>query len=98
MSSQANGCRKYAAKLLLRQGIIQTKFHPVSVKEIKVALDRMSAPERAQVQGHLRILRWKESPQLAERLTHAHAEMDTGRKITSEAVEAHLQQLRDTKK
>jgi hypothetical protein len=70
----------------------------VSIKEIKGELDRMSAVERAQVQGHLRILRWKESPKLAERLTQAHATMNEGRKITSEELEAHLQQLRTKQK
>lgn len=82
----------------MRQQVIPASFHPVSVKEIKVELERMSAQERAQVQGHLRILRWKESPKLAERLTDSHAMMNTGRVITSEKVEAHLQRLRAVKK
>ena len=70
----------------------------MSVKEIKVELDRMSAPERAQVQGHLRILRWKESPDLSGRLTRAHEAMEAGRKVTAEEIEAHLRQRRAAKK
>jgi len=70
----------------------------VSIKEIKSELDRMSAVDRAKIHGHLRILRWKESPTLAERLTQAHTAMDQGRKITAEEIDAHLVQLRAKKK
>lgn len=70
----------------------------MSINEIKVELDRMSAAERAQVQGHLRILRWKESSNLSERLTQIHAKMDSGKKVTAETIEAHVLQLRTKKK
>jgi len=69
----------------------------MSVNEIKGELDRMSASERAQVQGYLRILRWKENPSLADRLTQAHSKMDEGGKITADRVERHLDRLRNTK-
>jgi len=69
----------------------------VSVQQVKTELERMSATERAQVQGYLRILRWKESPGLTERLANAHRAMDAGRKIGPEQVDAHLSRIRAQK-
>ena len=59
----------------------------MSVQEFKAGLDNMTGMERAQVAGHLRILRWKETPGLADELARAHAAMDAGRKVTQEQVE-----------
>lgn len=85
-------------KVALARNDASNQVSPVSIQEIKGELDRMSAVERAQIQGHLRILRWKESPKLAERLTQAHATMDEGRKITSGEIDTHLLQLRAKRK
>lgn len=62
----------------------------MSVREFKMALEQMTAAERAEIAGHLRILRWKETPNLAEQLGRAHAQMDAGHKVTQEEVERHL--------
>ena len=73
-------------------------FAAVSVQEFKAALDRMSAAERAQVAGHLKILRWKETPGLADQLARAHAAMDEGRKVSQEQVEQFVAARRASKK
>jgi hypothetical protein len=70
----------------------------MSVQELKVSLDQMSAIERAQVAGHLRILRWKETPGLADELARAHAAMDAGRKVSQERVEEFVAARRAAKK
>jgi hypothetical protein len=70
----------------------------MSVQELKGSLDQMSATERAQVAGHLRILRWKETPGLADELARAHAAMDAGRKVSQEQVEQFVAARRATKK
>ena len=69
----------------------------VSVQEFKAALDHMSAPERAQVAGHLRILHWKETAGLADELARAHAAMDAGRKVSQEQVEQFVANRRAAK-
>ena len=60
----------------------------MSVQDLKAALDQMSAIELAQIKGHLRILRWKNTPGIAEELARAHAAMDAGKKVTQEQWEA----------
>jgi hypothetical protein len=70
----------------------------MSVQELKGSLDQMSAPERAQVAGHLRILRWRETPGLADELARAHAAMDAGRKVSQEQVEQFVAARRAAKK
>jgi hypothetical protein len=69
----------------------------MSVREFKSALERMSAAERAEIAAHLRILRWKETPHLAEELASAHAKMDAGRKVTEEDLERYLANRRASK-
>ena len=69
----------------------------MSVQEFKAGLDHMTAVERAQVVGHLRILRWKETPGLADELARAHAAMDAGRKVTQEQVEEFVAAQRSKK-
>jgi hypothetical protein len=90
--------RPICSKVALAAEDNSNQIRCVSIQEIKSELGRMSAAERAQVQGHLRILRWKESPKLAERLTHVHQSMNDGRKVTSAEIETHLLQLRAKKK
>ena len=70
----------------------------MSVKELKSALDQMSAAERAQVAGHLQILRWKETLGLADELARAHAAMDAGRKVSQEQVGRFVASRRAGKK
>lgn len=70
----------------------------MSVQEFKASLDEMSAMERAQVAGHLRILRWKETLGLADELARAHAAMDAGRKVQQEKVEEFVAARRAAKK
>ena len=69
----------------------------MSVQEFKAGLDHMTAVERAQVVGHLRILRWKKTPGLADELARAHAAMDAGRKVTQEQVEEFVAAQRSKK-
>jgi hypothetical protein len=69
----------------------------MSVQECKSALDKMTAVERAQVAGHLRVLRWKDTPGLADELARAHAAMDAGQKVTQEKVEALIAARRGQK-
>jgi hypothetical protein len=69
----------------------------VSVQDFKVALEKMDAAQRAEVAGYLRILEWKETPGLAEKLAEAHARMDRGRKVTQEQVENYLAERRAKK-
>ncbi|MSU65911.1 MAG: hypothetical protein EXS38_07375 [Opitutus sp.] len=68
------------------------------MQDFKTALEQMSAVERAQVAGHLRILRWKETPDLADELARAHAAMDAGRKVPQERVEQFVASQRVEKK
>jgi hypothetical protein len=76
----------------------RSHFFAMSVQELKASLDQMSAVERAQVAGHLRILRWKETPGLADELARAHAGMDAGRKVSQEKVEELVAARRAAKK
>jgi hypothetical protein len=54
--------------------------------------------ERAEVAAYLRILRWKETPGLANDLARAHADMDAGRKVTQEQVEQFVTSRRGQQK
>ncbi len=76
----------------------RSHFITVSVQELKASLDEMSAMELAQIAGHLRILRWKETPGLADELARAHAAMDAGRKVQQGKVEEFLAARRAAKK
>lgn len=81
----------------LREGKPKATVRSMSVREFKSALDRMNAAERAEIAAHLRILRWKETPNLAEDLSRAHARMDAGRKVTQEEVDRHLAERQTAK-
>lgn len=69
----------------------------MSVQDFKAALDQMSLVELAQIEGHMRILRWKKTPGLADELARAHAAMDAGKKVTQEQVEALMASKRQAK-
>jgi ribosomal protein L29 len=66
----------------------------MSLAEIKEEIRQMSAEERAEVQRHLRLLKWSEDPETPKRLAAAHAAMDAGRKVTQEQVEAFIAERR----
>lgn len=60
----------------------------MSVQEFKLALEQMTAAERAEVAAYMRILQWKDTPGLTEELGRAHAAMDAGRAISQERIDA----------
>ena len=62
----------------------------MSLAEVIQEIVRMTPAERQEVEGQLRLLRWKETPGLAERLAAANARMDAGQKVTSIELEALL--------
>lgn len=62
----------------------------MSLAEVIQEIVRMTSAERQEVEGHLRLLRWKEPPGLAERLAAAHARRDAGQNVTSDELEAML--------
>ena len=66
----------------------------MSVAEIKEEIRHMNAVERADVQRHLRLLKWSEDPETPKRLAAAHAAMDAGRRVTQERVEALIAERR----
>lgn len=66
----------------------------MSVAEIKEEIRQMSALDRAELQRHLRLLKWSEDPETPKRLAVAHAAMEAGRKITQEEVEAFVAERR----
>jgi len=66
----------------------------MSLAEIKEEIRQMSAEERAEVQRHLRLLKWSEDPETPKRLAAAHAAMDAGHKVTQEQVEAFIAERR----
>jgi len=68
----------------------------MSISEIKSELERMSASQRAEIQGHMRILRWKETSNLADSLADAHRRMDAGSVVSEDGVETHLVRLRQS--
>ncbi len=47
----------------------------------------MSAVERAEVERQLRIMRWADTPNLADRLGQVHAAMDDGKKVSQDELE-----------
>jgi len=62
----------------------------MSLAEVIQEIVRMTPAERQEVDGQRRLLRWKETPGLAERLAAANARMDAGQKVTSVELEASL--------
>ena len=68
----------------------------MSISEIKSELDRMTASQRAEIQGHMRILRWKETSNLADSLADAHRRIDAGSVVSEDVVETHLVRLRQS--
>ncbi|MFA6961043.1 MAG: hypothetical protein WC205_09850 [Opitutaceae bacterium] len=62
----------------------------MSLAEVIQEIVRMTPAERQEVEGQLRLLRWKETPGLAERLAATNARMDAGLKVTSVELEAML--------
>ena len=67
----------------------------MSLVEIKQELQRMTAEELAEVEGFLRALRVKNSPEFRKRIAEANAEMDAGRKVSQQEVEAYLKHRRE---
>jgi hypothetical protein len=70
----------------------------MNAKEPDASPAQMSAVEFARAAGHARILRWKETPGLANELARAHAAMDAGRKVSQERVEEFVRTRRAAKK
>ena len=64
----------------------------MSLAELKQEVTALSLAERAQLEGHLRLLRWKERPGLAEHLAVANRRMDAGDKVTEEQLQSLLAQ------
>lgn len=62
----------------------------MSLAEIKEELQRMSAEELLELEQALRVQRVLKSPGFRERIARAHAEMDAGKKVTQEQVEAFV--------
>ena len=62
----------------------------MSLAEVIQEIVRMTPSERQEVEGQLRLLRWKETPGLAGRLAAANARMDAGQKVTSVELETLL--------
>ena len=70
----------------------------MSLAEIKVEIQRMSAEELLEVEKLLRIRRVVSAPGYRERIARARAEMDAGHKVTQEEMEAFMAQRRSEKK
>jgi hypothetical protein len=64
----------------------------MSLAELKQEVAALNPAERAQLEGHLRLLRWKERPGLAEHLGELHRRMDAGDKVTEEQLYSLLAQ------
>ena len=77
-------------KCKLANRAVARNFLVMSVAEIKEEIRHMNAADRAEVQRHLRLLKWSEDPETPKRLAAAHAAMDAGRKVTQEQVEAFM--------
>lgn len=60
----------------------------MSLAELKQEVSALSPVERAQLETHLRLLRWKERPGLAAHLAELNRRMDAGQKVTQEQCEA----------
>lgn len=67
----------------------------MSLVEIKQELQRLTAEELTEVEGFLRALRVKNSPNFRERIAKSNQEMDGGKKVSPEEVENHLKRRRD---
>lgn len=50
----------------------------------------MTPADRAEVERRLRLLRWKNDPEMPARLAAAHARMDAGQKVTQEELERYM--------
>lgn len=66
----------------------------MSLAEVKEEIQRMSAEELLEVEKILRIQRVVKSPGYRERITRSHAEIEAGKKVTQEQVEAFAAQHR----
>lgn len=69
----------------------------MSLAEIKVETRRMSAEELQELEKMFRIQRVVTAPGYRERIAQAHAEMDAGRKVTQEELEASIARRRSEK-
>lgn len=56
-------------------------FHPMSVAEIKAAIDRLKPKEQEEISRHLRRLQWGATPERRRELAEIMDEMDAGKKI-----------------
>ncbi len=59
----------------------------MSLTEVIEEITRMSPADRAEVERWLRLLRWKNDPDMPARIDAAMARMDAGGKVTAEEVE-----------
>ena len=64
----------------------------MSLAELKQEVTALSQVERAQLEGHIRLLRWKDRPGLAEQLAESNRRMDAGQKVTEEQLHRLLAQ------
>ena len=64
----------------------------MSLAELKQEVAALNPVERTQLEVHLRLLRWKERPGLAEHLAEINRRMDAGQKVTQEQLGEFLAQ------
>lgn len=69
----------------------------MSLAEIKEEILRLSPEELLEVEKLIRIQKVVTAPGFRERIARAHAEMDAGRKVTQEQVEAFVAERRAKK-
>lgn len=62
----------------------------MSLTEIIEEITRMTPADRAEVERRLRLLRWKNDPEMPARLDAAMARMDAGQKVTQEELERYM--------
>jgi hypothetical protein len=74
-----------------------TYFRLMSLAEIKEEILRLNPEELLEVEKLVRIQRVVTAPGWRERITRAQAEMDAGRKVTQEQLEAMLAERRSKK-
>lgn len=62
----------------------------MSLTEIIEEITRMTPADRAEVERRLRLLRWKNDPEMPARIDAAMARMDAGQKVTQEELERYM--------
>ncbi|MFH1497168.1 MAG: hypothetical protein ABII82_05010 [Verrucomicrobiota bacterium] len=62
----------------------------MSLAEVIDEITRMSPADRAEVERRLRLLRWKNDPDMPARIDAAMARMDAGQKVSADEIERRL--------